>query len=100
MVAPAAIPDQSVSFWPTKANIPTLKVRSSGRLKVKTRGIKKLFQEPKKVNKVTVAIIGTDSGSIIRQKIATKPAPSSNAASSSSLGIRLKKPVKSRIEVV
>ncbi len=77
-----------------------LKVRSSGRLKVKTRGIKKLFQEPRKVNRVTVAIIGTDRGSIIRQKIATKPAPSSRAASSSSLGIRLKKPVKSRIEVV
>lgn len=76
MVAAAAMPDQSVSLVPTKASIPTGKVRSSGEPKVKTSGIRNAFQAPRKVSTATVAVTGAASGSMMVRKIETKPAPS------------------------
>src|SRR5512136_473255 len=53
-VAAAHIAVQLVEYCPIKAYIPTVTVRKSGRPKVKTNGIKKLFQASMNSNSATV----------------------------------------------
>ena len=77
---------QSVAFSPTKAYIPTARVRKSGRPKVKTRGMKKLFQLSISSKSVTVPIIGSANGTATCQYTIGKLAPSNAATSSNSFG--------------
>src|SRR5262245_23571570 len=88
---------QSVEFSPRNEYMPTGIVRSSGLDSVNTSGMKKLFQALMHVNRPTVAIMGPDSGSITRQNVWLKLAPSTLAASSISRSIVEKYPMNRNV---